>query len=192
MPGGSGKEARLPEPPPLRTVRASFPAYGSSIGQRAENSTRLPALALKATCTLLRESQQRNRRKPHRQERCAPPTFLLCFLKSVWSRFTYANTRGKSAGFRRGVMLQPLSGRLQTGVCLLPPPLPAASSAPLARVAFPDGETTGLPRSVAVTVWVRSRLFAGGAPAAPEEFGASGPDHVPFGPSVSASYAWPL
>jgi YD repeat-containing protein len=62
---GSGKGAALPSPPPLRTVRASFPAYGSSIGQRTCHSTRLPALALTTTCTLLRESQQRNRRKPH-------------------------------------------------------------------------------------------------------------------------------
>ena len=58
----------------------------------------------------------------------------------------------------------------------------------LLRGRFPDGnglspeETTGLPRSAAVTVWVRSRLFAGGATTAPEEFGASGPDHVPFWP----------
>src|SRR6266404_3435630 len=50
----------------------------------------------------------------------------------------------------------------------------------LLRAAFPSGETTGLPRSAAVTVWVRSRLSAGGASAAPEKFGASGPDHVPF------------
>ena len=120
-----------------------------------------------------------------------PPTYLLCFLKSVCSRFTYANTRGKSAGFRRGVMLQLLSGPLQTGLHLLPPPLPAVSSASLARVAFPCGETTGLPRSAAVTVWVRSRLFAGGSTTAPKEFGASGPDHVPFGPSDSASCACP-
>src|SRR5262249_40269618 len=55
----------------------------------------------------------------------------------------------------------------------------------LLRVAFPArvaGETTGLPRSAAVTVWGRSRLSAGGASAAPEEFGASGPDPVPFWP----------
>jgi hypothetical protein len=41
-------------------------------------------------------------------------------------------------------------------------------------------ETTGLPRSATVTVWVRSRLFAGGSTTAPEEFGASGPGRVPF------------
>ena len=33
--------------------------------------------------TLLYRSQQRNHRKPHQQERCTPPTYLLCFLKSV-------------------------------------------------------------------------------------------------------------
>jgi hypothetical protein len=61
----------------------------------------------------------------------------------------------------------------------------------LSRVAFPGGETTGLPRFVAVTVWVRSRRFVGDASAAPEELKTSGPDPVPFGPSVSASYACP-
>jgi hypothetical protein len=102
-PSQSAQELRSPSAPPLRTGRAPFDAYGSSIGQRTENGTRLSALAVRTTCTLLRESQQRNRRKPHQQERCAPLTFLLCFLKSVCSPFTYANTRGKSAGFRRGV-----------------------------------------------------------------------------------------
>ena len=136
---------------------------------------------MRATCTILRESQQRNRRKPHQQERYAPPTFLLCFLKSVCSRFTYANTRGKSAGFRRGVMLQPLSGRLQAGFGLLPPPLPAVVSASLAS-RFPkrpcsrvgrtwgdDGLTTF--RACSRTVWFRSRLFAGGLSSAPGQFG---------------------
>src|SRR5262249_31429649 len=32
--GGSGKEAALPSPPPLRTVRAPFNAYGSSLCKR--------------------------------------------------------------------------------------------------------------------------------------------------------------
>jgi hypothetical protein len=59
------------------------------------------------------------------------------------------------------------------------------------RVAFPArcraGGTTGLPRSAGVTVWGRSRLSAGGASTAPGEFGAPGPDHVPFGPSLPRS-----
>src|SRR5437868_15437976 len=71
------------------------------------------------------------------------------------------------AAFAYSLLLYPLSLRL------------------LLRVAFPcgrgqNGETTGLPRSADVTVRVRSRLSAGGASAAPEEFGASGLDHVPF------------
>src|SRR5262249_51401621 len=40
----------------------------------------------------------------------------------------------------------------------------------LLRVAFPDGETTGLPRSAGGTRgWFRSRLSAGGTPSAPGE-----------------------
>jgi hypothetical protein len=36
---------------------------------------------------------------------------------------------------------------------------------------------------------VRSCLYAGGSSSTPDEFGASGPDHLPFGPGVSASCA---
>src|SRR5262249_1453955 len=76
--------------------------------------------------------------------------------------------------------------------CPLPPYPPSRRLA--LRFAFPAGRpaggTTGLPRSAGVTVWGGSRLSAGGAAAAPGEFGAPGPDHVPFGPSGSASCAW--
>src|SRR3954451_20214466 len=37
--------------------------------------------------------------------------------------------------------------------------------------------------------WVRPRPYAGGTSSAPEEFAASGPSHVPFGPSLSAPLA---
>src|SRR5262249_8371959 len=46
----------------------------------------------------------------------------------------------------------------------------------------PAGRATGLPRSVDVPGWGGSPLFAGGASSAPVEFGATGPDHVPFWP----------
>src|SRR6516164_339305 len=76
-------------------------------------------------------------------------------------------------------MSQPLSARLPGGVRFLPRPLPAAPSAHLAA-RFPRGRATGLPRCVAETAWVRSRLYAGGSASAPGEFGAPGPGHVPF------------
>ena len=34
VPKQSGKEVKLPSPPPLGTVRASFPAYGSGLRKR--------------------------------------------------------------------------------------------------------------------------------------------------------------
>src|SRR5262249_12160542 len=58
------------------------------------------------------------------------------------------------------------------------------SAVPASR---PAGEATGLPRSAGVTVWGRSRLSAGGTATAPGEFGAPGPGHVPFGPSLPRS-----
>ena len=91
--------------------------------------------------------------------------------------------------------MQPLSAPLQNGIRFLPPPLPAAPSAHLA-VRFPSsplaygaGRTTGLPRSADVPQWQRPHLYAGGSPSAPQEFGACGPGHAPFGPSGSAACA---
>src|SRR5947209_12399237 len=75
---------------------------------------------------------------------------------------------------------------------VLYPPPPGLASRLASPAGRPAGGTTGLPRSAGATVWVGSRLSAGGAAAAPGEFGAPGPDHVPFGPSDSASCAWPL
>jgi hypothetical protein len=37
---------------------------------------------------------------------------------------------------------------------------------------------------------VRSRLFAGGTTSAVDDFEAPTPDHLPFGPSLSAPLAW--
>ena len=122
------------------------------------------------------------------------PTYLLCSLKSVCQSFHVDQHQREvcrlSPWDNVALRLNPYPADYRPAFAcsrfLYPP-----SHQLLLRDAFPDGETTGLPRSVAVTVWVRSRLFAGGASAAPEEFGASGPDHVPFGPSDSASCAWP-
>ena len=77
------------------------------------------------------------------------------------------------------------------------PILPPLSRRPLAREAVLSSlvcearRTTGLPRSADVSEGVGSRLYAGGSTAAPQEFGACGPGHVPFGPSVTAACAWP-
>src|SRR5262249_59709109 len=75
---------------------------------------------------------------------------------------------------------------------LLYPPPPGLALRLAVPTGHPGGGTTGLPRSAGVTVWGGSRLSAGGAATAPGGFGAPGPDHVPFGPSDSASCAWPL
>src|SRR5260370_19673602 len=77
----SGKGAASPSLPPLRTGRASFPASGSSIGKRTLRHAVCPHT--EHASTLPRRSRQRNRRKPHQQEWCTPPTCLLCFHKSV-------------------------------------------------------------------------------------------------------------
>src|SRR5262249_51607085 len=120
---------------------------------------------------------------------------LICFASS--SRFASRSRRptpeGSQHSFESGSGRRcgpyPLHYRTAFAFSLL---LYPPSHRLLLRVAFPSGEATGLPRFAAVTVWVRSRLSAGGTSAALEEFGASRLGHLPFGPSVSASCACPF
>lgn len=72
-------------------------------------------------------------------------------------------------------------------------PQPGALGARLtSRFAFPliAGEEYGLTTfRVSTKEWVRSRLFAGDASSAVDEFEASTPGHLPFGSSLSAPLA---
>src|SRR4051812_5468734 len=78
---------------------------------------------------------------------------------------------------------------LQTGFRFLPHPFPAASSA-FFTVRLPVRERH---RGYFVHLFdrsgVRSCLSAGGAPSATEDVAAPVPDHIPFGPSLTASLA---
>src|ERR1700694_823187 len=135
----SGKGTRLPEPPPLRTARACSHACSSSIGQRTLDSTRLPALALPTTCTLLRGSQHTESLEaaPARALRSADISALLpqVGLPTVHVRQHQREVCRLSPRGDLAIKAQPLSGPLQPGVRLLPPPVPAARSArPTVRV----------------------------------------------------------
>src|SRR5260370_1474614 len=74
----------------------------------------------------------------------------------------------------------PLDYRAAFACSLLPYPPPHRLAL---RLAFPDGEATGLPRFAGVPVWVRSRLFAGGSSSSPPAFGASAPRPHPSRPT---------
>jgi len=124
-----------------------------------------------------------------------PPTFLRCCPTPVGCPLTCAHTRGKSAPFSGGVMsphgstpLRPITGRPS-----LPPssstrcPIRSSCDSPCCPKAagqrayhVPQAEPSG---------WFRPRLYAGGTTSAPGEFGAPGPDHMPFGPEPDSSAA---
>jgi hypothetical protein len=121
----------------------------------------------------------------------ALPTSLHPSLRRLADGSRPPTPEGSLPGFPWG--LQPLSGPLQAGLRLLPPPLPAALSAHL-TMRFPLREGYGLTtfRRRNHRAWCRLRRNAGGTSFAPDEFGASGPAHMPFGPSGSAACACPL
>ena len=145
------------------------------------------------TSTLLCWSQQRNRRKLHQQERYTPPKSTLLPQVGLPSSSRRPTPEGSQHSFESGSGHRcgpyPLHYRTAFAFSLL---LYPPSHRLLLRVAFPCGEATGLPRSAAVTVWVRSRLCAGGTSAALPVDRSPYLDRLPFGPSVSASCACPL
>jgi len=132
----SGKGMALPPPPPLRTVQAPFDAYGSSIGNA-------PAPArgyLHWACgPPVRYCVRANHGTVgSRTSKSVALRRHVCSASS--SRFAHGSRtptpEGSLPAFAAGWcrrVAQPLSGPLQAGLRLLPPPLPAAASAPLAR-----------------------------------------------------------
>src|SRR5205823_15095617 len=98
----SGKGAGLPEPPPLRTARSCSHACSSSIGQLTTSARGRPHWPCGRPGRYRVGASKRSRWKPHQQERCAPLTDLLCFLKPVGPPFPSANTRGSRPAFAGG------------------------------------------------------------------------------------------
>jgi hypothetical protein len=203
-PRRSGKEVRSPPPPPLRTVRAPFNAYGSSIEQR-------PCVARPGSAPPAHDTPY-GTRSPHwpwgrpghyygragyrrsagAAPRALPPaTVLLCPLCRLAVGSCPSTPGGSQLAFARGDLATPI--RPATGRRSLPPP-----SFTRRPIGSPCGWPTlaGGRRAYRVasqkSSWVRPRLYAGGSSSAPGELGAPGPGHVPFGPSLSAPLACPL
>jgi hypothetical protein len=74
--------------------------------------------------------------------------------------------------------IRPVTGRHS----LAPPSFTRRPMGSSCESLSPAGRATGLPRSADVPGWGGSPLFAGGAPSAPGELAALGPDHMPFWP----------
>ena len=92
---------------------------------------------------------------------------------------------------RRGDVVRgrthPLSDRLPNGLGFLPHPSSAAPWALFAESLPLRGDNGVTSFILSIVPGVRSCFSAGGAPSAPGEYRAPGPDHVPFGSSLAAS-----
>jgi hypothetical protein len=175
-------------PLPSEPYGHRFDAYGSSIGQRTLGKH---AVARHWSCRPLGGTAGEPQRNssgaaPARALRSADISALL--PEVVGSRFPSANTCGKSAPFRGRVYtpIRPITGRRS-----LPPASFTRRPIHTPYGGRSRGEGDGLTTfRRCCRVWVRPRLFAGGASSAPDDLKASGPDHMPFGRSVSACFRW--
>ena len=133
----SGKEVTLPSPPPLETARARFPACSLSLANApARNAVRPHRCG--HTCTILTRGRLPVARGGRTSKRCRC-RHLLCLLKQLTERSRAARPEGSLPACAWGDVTQPLSAPLQGGLRFLPPPLPAAASASLARAPTQEG-----------------------------------------------------
>ena len=91
------------------------------------------------------------RRRPHQQQGCR---HLLCLPSQLFRRSRAETPEGSQPAFAGGDLarrLNPYPSDYRSGIRFLPPPLPAVPSATALRRAYPEGRTTGLPRSTDVS-----------------------------------------
>jgi hypothetical protein len=203
----SGSGEPLLAPRPLRTVRETFASYGSSLGQRpceARPGSAPPADDTPSTgrgCLIGGQPGRYCGSAGYRDDfggggrtsngRCDRATILRRPLRRLADGSRPPTPRGSLPPFGWGECRNPYPAHYRPAFAFSPIPYPQPRRLIL-RLAFPCGRATGLPRCIAETAWVRPRLDAGGSSSAPGEFGAPGPGHVPFGPSLSAPLACPL
>jgi hypothetical protein len=175
----------LPSPPPLRTVRATFTAYGSSLANAPCETRRLRY-----------ERRQLHDTPPgplpvsrggRTSKRCRR-RHLHCLLLRLVEFSRAARPEGSLLPCGWGDVttpIRPITGR------------PSLAPSSLARLGIgrPCGFPTPKgPRRVyhVPPIYhekVRSRLFAGGASSACGQFGRPQPVPLPFGPGLSATLA---
>jgi hypothetical protein len=170
------------EPARLRRPTTPLPRRGCPIGlgvnlsvSAAEPATELPTVARAAPAKVLATSRQ------------------ICIARYAGWLTVHARRHPREVcPLARGVMSPSGSTPIRsiTGRPSLPP-----SSCTRSPIGWPYDLPTprgGLRAYHVPQVeqgWVRSCLYAGGSTSTPDEFGASGPGHAPFGPGVSASCA---
>ena len=167
------------DPARLRRPTTPLPRRGRPIGSGSDLSVTTAVPATDVT-TVARAAPAR--------AVTAPPTVLLCSLRrlAVFSRPpTPEGSQPAFAWDDVATPIRPVTGR----------PSLAPSSCTRSPIGSPCGSLSrsGGLRAYHVAslkpAWVRSRLYAGGSSAAPGEFGAPGPGHLPFGPGLTAPLA---
>ena len=161
----SGKGVALLSLPPLRTVRATFIAYRSSISKALlDRETHQPIPALTSR---YRPGSNYTFPLMGAPSRLYLPSFAFPY-KSCFSGFLVTRHLLEVCSFSRRANSEPVSTPLQHCLRFLQHPLPAAPSVGLATV-LPKGSAMGLPCSACLPEWVRCQLYADGATSAAGE-----------------------
>jgi hypothetical protein len=175
----------LPAPPPLRTARAPFNAYSSSIRQRflpergcpIGLGVNLSVIATGPATELISVVQA-----APAEVVATSPTVLLCLLRRFADGSRPPTPEGSGPAFAWSNLaigstpIRPITGRRS-----LPP-----SSFTRSPIDSPCGSSSlaGGLRAYHVAsrehAWVRSRLDAGGSSSAPGKIGVPEPGHIPF------------
>ena len=160
----SGKGMALLSLPPLRTVRATFIAYRSSISKALlDRETRQLILSwLHDT-----DQVQLNVSVYGRTSRYNLPSSAFPY-ESCLSGFLVTRHLLEVCSLSRRANYEPVSTPLQCRLRFLQHPLPTASSVGLATV-LPKGNGMGLPCLACLPEWVRFQHYDGDAPSAAGE-----------------------
>ena len=192
----SGKEVLLPAPPPLGTGRAPFRCIRLKHEPTHLLRHAVNLIGLEDTCTVREPSQLPmclGGGSRTSKDRYGPADVAALLPNAGWLSSHVRPHQREVCPLSGGVLspagstpLRPITGRHSRA----PPSFTRSPmGSPYGSLSLAGGLRAYHVPQLERPGWLRPRLCAGGSASAPGEFGAPGPDHMPFGPEPDSSAA---